>query len=256
MTLRVENLTVRYGGKPALEGLSFSLEAGQWLMVAGPNGAGKSTLLQALSQGTPYTGRILLNGQDLAAMKPRARAREMAVLAQRHMPYYGFTVGEVAAMGRYAYGRGPLSAPQGEDEGIVRYALAQTGMLPYAGRSILTLSGGERQRAFLAQAFAQTPRILLLDEPASHLDLPYQKQIFELLRAWLQTPGRAVVSVVHDLSLARAYGNRALLLRQGRVAALGAVEEALRPQNLEKVYAMNVHAWMRRMLSQWERDKM
>ena len=115
----------------------------------------------------------------------------------------------------------------------------------------LTLSGGELQRTFLAQVLAQNPKLLLLDEPTNHLDLIYQKQIFALIGQWLQTPGRAVVSVVHDLSLARAFGTDALLMDSGRKIALGRANDVLTPANLDRVYGMDVAAWMRGLYSQW-----
>ena len=121
-----------------------------------------------------------------------------------------------------------------------------------AQRSALTLSGGELQRAFLAQVFAQDPKLLLLDEPTNHLDLVYQKQVFALIQDWLKKGHRAVVSVVHDLSLAKAYGSHALLLDRGRVFAFGTVKEVLTRENLARVYKMDVYEWMQRMLEQWE----
>ena len=131
-------------------------------------------------------------------------------------------------------------------------ALKRTGLTAQRGQSVLTLSGGELQRTFLAQVLAQRPRLLLLDEPTNHLDLVYQKQVFELVGEWLRTPGRAVVSVVHDLSLAKAFGTRALLLDHGKTAAMGPVGEVLCPEKLDGVYNMDVSAWMRKMLGQWE----
>ena len=136
-------------------------------------------------------------------------------------------------------------------ESAVKEALERTGLTELRHRSVLTLSGGELQRAFLAQAFAQSPRLLLLDEPTNHLDLIYQKQIFALIGDWLQTPGRAVVSVVHDLSLAKAYGTKGLLLDGGREAACGDIEAATRPEALNAVYGMDVAEWMRGLLGQW-----
>ena len=119
-------------------------------------------------------------------------------------------------------------------------------------QSVLTLSGGELQRTFLAQTFCQDPRLLLLDEPTNHLDLVYQKQVFELIQGWLKGPDRAVISVVHDLSLARAYGTRALLLDHGQAAADGAMDEVFSDEVLNRVYRMDVRDWMTRMLTQWK----
>ena len=118
-------------------------------------------------------------------------------------------------------------------------------------QSVLTLSGGELQRTFLAQVLAQNPKLLLLDEPTNHLDLIYQKQIFALVSRWLQTPGRAVVSVVHDLSLARAFGTDALLIDHGKAVACGSAVEVLNKKHLDPVYGMDVGAWMRGLYGQW-----
>ena len=126
-----------------------------------------------------------------------------------------------------------------------------TGMTALRRASVLTLSGGELQRAFLAQVFAQNPRLLILDEPANHLDLVYQKQIFSLIGQWLREPGRAVLSIVHDLSLALRYGTHATLLDGGRCVAQGTAREALAPEHLEKVYGMDVRGWMRELLGEW-----
>ena len=195
--LDVDRLSVRYGTKQIVDALSFSVSEGQWLMIAGPNGAGKSTALAAITQGTPYTGRVLFEGQNVRSMKPALRARAIGVLAQNHFVGYGFTVEEDVRLGRFAY------------------------------------AGG------------------VFGEPTNHLDLIYQKQIFALIGQWLQTPGRAVVSVVHDLSLARAFGTDALLMDSGRKIALGRANDVLTPANLDRVYGMDVAAWMRGLYSQW-----
>lgn len=249
--LRVKDLSVRYGDLSVLDGLSFSVEEGQWLMIVGPNGAGKSTALGAVTQGIPYSGEVLLYGEDVKKIKPRRLARSMGMLAQSNLAAYGFSVEEVAALGRYAYSSGLFSGPGEGDKEAVETALRLTGMEGRRGQSILTLSGGELQRTFLAQVFAQDPKLLLLDEPANHLDLVYQKQVFGILSDWLRTPGRAVVSVVHDLSLARAYGTNALLMDKGRNLLEGEIQKVLAPGPLDEVYRMDVGEWMRKMLSQW-----
>ena len=251
MMLSAENVSVRYGARTVVDGLSFSLEEGQWLMLVGPNGAGKSTLLSALTRGVSYQGAIRLEGKDIRAYQPATLARKIGVLAQQHHVGYAYTVEEVVNLGRYAHRRGFLSARDEGGEAQVERALCLTGLEALRKASVLTLSGGELQRVFLAQAFAQDPKILLLDEPANHLDLVYQKHIFSLIDAWRGEPGRAVISVVHDLSLARKYGTHALLMHQGRCVAQGAKEDALSPDNLLAVYETDVYGWMRDLLSQW-----
>ena len=249
--LRGENVTVRYGAYTAVDGLSFTLEEGQWLMLVGPNGAGKSTLLEAIARGVPYTGKIELEGRELRAWRPAQLARALGVLSQRNSVGYAYTVEEVVRLGRYAHSRGLLGGDEDGDAQVAR-ALEQTGLADKRGASVLELSGGEVQRVFLAQVLAQGPRLLLLDEPANHLDLSCQQQIFGLIREWLRQPGRAVLSVVHDLSLARAYGTHAVLMHQGRCAARGPVDEVMTPEQLRAVYGMDVYAWMRRMLACWQ----
>lgn len=251
--LNVQNMTVSYGTHTVVNDLSFRVEEGQWLMIVGPNGAGKSTVLNAITQGVSYTGTVLLNGTDVTKQKASQRAKEVGVLAQNHFVGYEFTVEEVVRLGRYAHSSGLLSGRKDSDEQAVEEALELTGMEPLRSQSVLTLSGGELQRTFLAQVFAQNPRLLLLDEPTNHLDLVYQKQVFALISDWVKQPGRAVVSVVHDLSLARAFGTNALLMHKGETIAQGTVDEVLAPENLDPVYGMDVYQWMRDMLSQWEK---
>ena len=250
--LKGNHITVRYGDHAVVDDLSFTLQEGQWLMLAGPNGAGKSTLIGAISQGVPYAGSIALEDRDVRRMKPAQLARKIGVLSQRNSVGYSYTVEEVVSLGRYAYTSGFLNTRDDGGRDQVERALALTGLTDLRHASVLTLSGGELQRAFLAQVFAQDPQILILDEPANHLDLLYQKHIFSLIAEWLKEPGRAVMSVVHDLSLARRYGTHAVLMDHGRCAAQGEIGDVLTPEHLRSVYGMDVYAWMREMLGQWQ----
>ena len=249
--LEVKGLSVTLGGTPILQDISFGVQPGQWLMLVGPNGAGKSTLLHALSQGVPYKGVVTFEGQDIARMKAAQRARRMGLLSQRHEVGYAFTVQEVIRLGRYAQ-RSHWQGSAADDEEAVQQAARATGLTALMDHSVLTLSGGELQRVFLAQIFAQQPRLLLLDEPANHLDLQFQAQVFEMIRTWLQQPGRGVISVVHDLSLARRYATRALLLNRGQRIAFGDPAQVLSASHLQAVWGMDVAAWMRNLLSEWE----
>lgn len=249
--LEAKDLNVRYGALTIVDNACFSLEEGSWLMITGPNGAGKSTIVNAIARGVPYTGEIRFLGRDVRRYRPQALARNIGILAQTHLVGYAFTVESVVRLGRYAYAPGIFSRRGGEDERKVAEALEMTGLTALAGQSVLTLSGGELQRTFLAQLFAQDPRVLILDEPTNHLDLAYQKQVFSLIERWQSREGRAVVSVVHDLSLAKAYGTDALLLERGRTIAQGKVGEVFTPAHLERAYGMDVYAWMRNMLDQW-----
>lgn len=249
--LKAENITVRFGERTVVDHLSFHLHEGQWLMLVGPNGAGKSTLIETISQGVAYTGNILLEGKDIRRFKAAQLARKVGVLAQKNVVGYAYTVDEVVGLGRYAYTQSFLSARDDGGKDQVERALSLTGLTNLRHASVLTLSGGELQRTFLAQVFAQNPQILILDEPANHLDLKYQQHIFSLISDWLKTPGRAVISVVHDLSLAKKYGTHAVLMNRGKNISQGKIDEVLTQDNLKTVYDMDVYGWMRDMLEQW-----
>lgn len=249
--LEVKNMTVSYGSYTVVDDVSFSVDEGQWLMIVGPNGAGKSTVLNTVTQGAEYSGTVLMNGKDVKKQKAAQRAREIGVLAQNHFVGYEFSVEEIVRLGRYSHSHGVLSGSNDTDEKAVEEALELTGLEKIRNQSVLTLSGGELQRTFLAQVFAQNPKLLLLDEPTNHLDLVYQKQVFALISEWVKEPGRAVVSVVHDLSLAKAFGTDALLMNRGKRISFGKACEVLSSENLNSVYNMDVYEWMRKMLSQW-----
>ncbi len=249
--LEVRGLGVCYGDFTAAEDVTFDLHDGEWLMLVGPNGAGKSTIVSAIMQSAAYTGTIRLMGRDIKSYRPSETARLVGVLSQKHSVGYSFTVEEIVRLGRYAYSGGILSKADIHGSDMVNRALEMTGLTDYRNRSVLQLSGGELQRTFLAQLFAQDPQILILDEPTNHLDPLYQRQIFELVGDWLRQPGRAVISVVHDLSLARAFGTHALLLDRGRVIAQGAAAEVFTRDNLHKTYSMDIYGWMQYLLEQW-----
>jgi iron complex transport system ATP-binding protein len=251
MLLEVEDLSVRYGKLTVVDRASFSLDAGRWLMIVGPNGAGKSTLLNAIAQIIPSAGSVRMDGQDLSRVKPAALARKIGLLSQSHTVGYAFTVDQVVRLGRYAYRSGLFGDPGQDNEAQVEKALAATGMAEFRDHSVLTLSGGELQRAFLAQLLAQDPQVLLLDEPTNHLDLNYQKEVFQLIGGWIRQTGRSVISVVHDLSLARAWGDEALLMQRGQIVARGDVKTALSDENLSRAYGMDVRGWMRGLYEQW-----
>ena len=250
--LKAENLSVRYGEKTALQQISFKVREGEWWSVAGPNGAGTSTLAGALGRSVSYEGSAALQDRDIRSFSSAEYARKVGILSQHHTPVYGFTVEEVVSLGRYARCAGFLRHEDPDSTGKVEEALERTGLAAMRKRNMLTLSGGEQQRVFLAQVFAQDPDLLILDEPANHLDLPFQQELFDLIGAWLQSPGRAVITVMHDLNLARRYGTHALLLDRGKCVSKGLISEVMTPENLRQVYGMDVYAWMREMLSQWQ----
>lgn len=248
--LEIKNLSVVQQNNHILNNVSFSLGENQWMMVAGPNGAGKTTLVRAISQEITSQGDVFFNGCDLKNTSPKELAKILSVLTQRHDVSYSFSVEEVVRIGRYAW-RDRFSGGNGEDEAVLS-ALEATGMKELRNRSILTLSGGELQRTFLAQVFAQDAQILLLDEAANHLDIPYQRQIFDLIDEWVKQPGKAVLSIVHDLLQARDYGTHVLFLNNGNCVSTGAMEDVFTEKNLENTYQMNVYEWIKGKFEKWK----
>ncbi len=251
MKLEIQNLNVNIGGKQILTDINLQLEEGRWLMAAGPNGAGKSTLARAIMQMTRYTGSVLIDGADASKIKSRQLARKIGILMQNNHPGYDFTAEEVIRLGMYSQQDGFL---KGKKEGAgekFEEAVAAADVKEILHQPVMTLSGGELQRVFMAQLLTQDPDILILDEPVNHLDLAYQKQFMEITGRWQQEKGRTVISVVHDLSLAKMYGTDAILMDHGRIFASGESSDVFSDENLNEVYGMNVRAWMREELEQW-----
>lgn len=249
--LEVEHLSVRYGEKTAVDDVSFRVNAGEWWTLAGPNGAGKSSVAEALTRGVRYTGRIVLDEVEEHEYKQNEYSKKVGILSQNNAIIYDYTAYEVAEMGRYAHRKGFFRGQDPEGVKKVEQAIALTGISELRNRSMLTLSGGEVQRVFLAQVLAQDPKLLILDEPANHLDLPFQRQFFDMVKEWLKEPDRAVITVMHDLTLARKYGTHALLMSEGKATACGKIGEVMTRENLKQVYGMDIYGWMKESLEQW-----
>ena len=232
------------------EGLSYSVEAqtlldnvrlhakqGQFVGLIGPNGAGKSTLLRALSGMLKHQhGAVLLEGTDLRSLSSRDVAASMALVSQIAPYTHGFTSFELVLMGRYPH-LGRFQIEDSEDSRIARDAMRQTDTERFADRTLDTLSGGERQRVFVSRALAQQPRILLLDEPTSNLDVFHQLKVLDLVRQ-LVNDGLTAVAAIHDLFMAARYCDRLVLLSAGRVLAEGTPEEVLTPDAVESAFGV------------------
>ena len=228
-------------GRPfSLRDVSFDLAEGEILGVLGPNSAGKTTLIRLLTRiVSPARGTIEVEGVVLDAMTRTALARRVAVVPQDMPPGLPFTVRELVLMGRYPHApRRFFETPN--DLAVAREAMAATGVLDLADARVGTLAGGERQRVALARALAQEPRLLVLDEPTTHLDLRYQLECVALLRRVNRERGTAIVLVSHDLNLAGEVCDRLLLLSEGRIARLGAPEDVLEDALLTTIYGCPV----------------
>jgi iron complex transport system ATP-binding protein len=224
----------------ALQGADLELRAGELLVVIGPNGSGKSTLLRCLAGLLrPSAGRVLLEGRPLRALRPRERARRIAVVPQYLPALPDLTVESFALGGRYAWLE-PWRGPQVHDVEVVREALQDCDAGDLDQRLVGELSGGQRQRVLIARALAQEARALLVDEPTTSLDPEHQVRVFALLERLVRA-GRAALVVTHDLNLASQFAHRIALVDGGRVVATGGVEDVLRRDVLEPVYGPHLY---------------
>lgn len=231
-------LSYRVGDRHLIDDVSLRVCAGEVVAVIGPNGAGKSTLLSLFAGDLrPTAGHILLNGVPLSQLGVGQQALHRAVLRQRINVTLPFTTFEVVLMGRTPHLRGK---PEGQaDVAIVQETLARTEMASFAQQLFPTLSGGEQTRTGMARVLAQQAPLLLLDEPTAALDLRHQHIVLRLARKTASSGGAAVV-VLHDLNLAAGYADRIGILHQGRLVAIGAPWDVLRPEILSDVYGVTV----------------
>ncbi|GGO88548.1 hemin import ATP-binding protein HmuV [Marinobacterium nitratireducens] len=238
MALIAQGLEWHRQGRQVLHGLDLELAAGTLTVVLGPNGAGKSTLLQLLSGlESPTSGAVRLDGEALHGWSEPQRARQLAVMTQDQPLDFPFSVEEVVRLGAWPLG---LSPQQEADHG--RRWLQRLDLAQLAGRNYLQLSGGERQRVQLARVLAQCgeqSRVLLLDEPVSAMDLRHQHLCLRQLRR-LADAGMAVLLILHDLALAAQYGDRVLLLKDGRALAQGPVPEVMTAALLSQLFEVGV----------------
>ena len=243
--LEVRGLTVAYTtGKRAIVALrdvSLRVAAGELVGLVGPNGSGKTTLIRAVTKTVvPAGGEINLCGDNVTSLSQAEIARRVAVVPQEPLLPEAFTALECVLMGRTPHLK-LLQNESAPDFEAARRAMARTDSGELAGRPVGQLSGGERQRVVVARALAQDTPVLLLDEPTAHLDIGHQASVLALMRALCRDEGKAVLAVVHDLTLAAAYCDRLVMLRSnGTVAAEGGASEILRPELLAAVYGAGV----------------
>lgn len=237
MMLASHDLTLRYRNtmRPAVSGVSLSVDAGELVCVTGPNGSGKSTLLRGmLGLLKPLRGTATVNGRDIGQWEPADLAATVGVVPQREEITFPLRVSETVMMGRYAR-LGPLSAIRREDREAVERALERCDVAQLAERRVDQLSGGEWQRVRLARALAGEPSALVLDEPTTSLDVRHEMELFELVRG-LADQGLAALIITHGLNLAARFADRILLMSEGKSAALGTPEDVLAAPILSRVF--------------------
>lgn len=227
--LTVENVSVHYRHRRAVESVSFSIDTPGLTVLLGPNGSGKSTLLRAIAGVlSPTQGTVTLNRKEIRHWRAPELSRMLAYVPQDNPMSFDFTVGELVGL-----------AAKGSQ--AVQNALSLMEMDVFADRSVVTLSGGERQRAALARAIAQHTPLLLLDEPTAHLDLRHQLLLLQSLREMTRRDDKAVLTVLHDLNLAATFADRILILQQGELVADGHPTNTLTAEHIRAIYSAPVH---------------
>ena len=227
--LSVQNLTVRRGECPVVDDASFSIAEGECVGLIGPNGAGKTSLLRGALGLLPHEGQ-----SSLTALSPRDRATQAAWLPQKREIAWPMSVARVVALGRLPYlARGARLSP--EDQQAVDAALDRMGLQGFRDRLATALSGGEQARVLIARTLAQDTPLLMADEPIAGLDPAAQIATLEVFET-LAKEGRAVLTSLHDLSLAGRYCTRLIMMQAGRIVADGPPDEILTAERLEEVF--------------------
>jgi iron complex transport system ATP-binding protein len=235
----LQSVSVAAGGKTIVDGVSLSVEPGEWVSILGPNGAGKTTLLRVVAGTIGFRGDASLSGRRLGRLRRREVARMVALVPQTPVVPYAMTVAEYVLLGRTPH-LSPLAQEGTEDHAAAAAALSRLGLDELAGRELGSLSGGELQRAVIARALAQAAPILLLDEPTSALDIGHQQQVLELVDRLRRDGGLTVVAAMHDITLAAQYGDRVVLVDGGRIVAEGPPADVLTAERLAALYGANV----------------
>jgi iron complex transport system ATP-binding protein len=242
--LAVDGVSVAYrsNGREivALRDASLSLKGGEVVGLVGPNGSGKTTLIRVVTGVVrPMAGDVTIGGRDIRHMRQVELARQIAVVPQEPALPPAFTALACVLMGRTPHLR-LLQNEGASDLEAARRAMIATDTWEFADRLLGELSGGERQRVVVARALAQETPILLLDEPTAHLDLGHQASVLDLMRRFARDEGKAVLAVVHDLTLAARYCDRLVMFRNGSVVAMATPTEVLTAARLRDVYGVKV----------------
>ncbi len=239
--LEAKGLACGYNSSLVLKNIDLSVEKGELLGIIGPNGSGKTTLIRALSRVIrPVAGKVLLQGKDIWNMSPKEFARKVAVVSQSDDFQSQMTVEEFVLLGRRPHFRKFQLFESKKDLEVAKWAMHITGVYSLRKRKLKSTSGGERQLASIARALSQDPEILLLDEPAAHLDIHNQISLLKLIKRLNQETGITVLIVFHELNLASSFCEKLILLENGKVYASGKPEDVITPENIKNVYKLEV----------------
>ena len=235
--LDIQGISGGYAEFPLIQRLYLSLESGSWLSLVGPNGSGKSTILKLISRILkPLSGSVYLNGKSIQTQTAQATAQTLAFLPQHQTIPQALTVRQLVGLGRSPHQPWYQWNLSAHDAAVVDRCIQQVQLGKFSDRNVEDLSGGERQRAFLALALAQEPKVLLLDEPTTYLDVHYQLELLELLKQLNQDQSLTIVTVLHELNLAARYSDRIAVLNEGSLYSIGAPNVVMTIQMLAEVF--------------------
>ncbi len=240
MILELKGISCGYGRRTVLHEVNLAVAAKENLCLLGPNGVGKTTLFRTiLGSIQPQRGEILMEGRSLHGLSQRERARLMAYVPQAHTAPFPFRVFNVVITGRTAH-ISLTSSPSRHDEEVAYSALERMGIAHLADRPYTEISGGERQLVMIARALAQEPRVLIMDEPSSHLDFGNQARLLALVRTLVEERDLAVLMSSHFPNHAFACASRVALVKEGRLVAVGEPDRVLTESALEGIYDIPV----------------
>lgn len=240
VTLRISGIDCYYGSIRALENVTFSVRGGEFIGILGPNGSGKTTLLRAISRTlTPKVGTVFLDNINIYDMESREVAKNVAVVPQETIATFDFTVLDIVLMGRNPY-IDRFRIESREDLAIAKRVMELTNTWDLADRRVNELSGGEKQLVIIARALTQEPKVLLLDEPTTHLDIGHQINIMDILKGVCKEKKLVVLAVFHDFNLATRYCDSAVLMNNGSISSIGLVDTVLTGENIKKVFRVDM----------------
>ncbi len=228
MQLTARNINFKINGKQILEDISYSFAESKRTGIIGSNGAGKSTLLKILCLlNKKFDGTVTIDGEDIRNINRSRLAQMIAILPQEREVPIDTTVRQLTSYGRFPHRRIFRSADIEEDRSAINWALKVTQLTDFADRQVATLSGGERQRAWLSMTLAQRPKILLLDEPTTYLDIKHQLEVMEIISEVNRLYGMTIIMVLHDLNHARIFTDDLIVMKNHSIFKSGEAKKIL-----------------------------
>jgi len=237
--LELVNVHVSYGERRVLHGISARVGSGEWLALLGPNGSGKTTALRVVCGLVDFEGDVRVGTTSIRTMHKRVLARSVALLPQHPTAPTGMRVSTYVLLGRTPH-LSYFAQETDKDHAVAERVLERLGIGALADRDVSSLSGGERQLAVLARALAQEPSVLVLDEPTSALDIGHQQDVMEVIDDLRRRDGIAVISAMHDLTVASQFAANIVMLSGGRVVASGQVASVLTEDRIKEHYGATV----------------